>query len=81
MHTTFTKNGIKKEVKNGFSWTVFLFGWIALLIRKQPVPAIICFLTFGLAGFYFMFTANKMLAIDLVEQGWVTTDSIEWVNQ
>jgi len=81
MHTTFTKNGLKKEVKNGFSWTVFFFGWIALLVRKQYGPAAICFFTWNFASMYFMFKANKMLAIDLVEQGWVTTDSIEWVNQ
>jgi len=81
MNTTFTKNGIKKEVKNGFSWTVFFFGWIALLVRKQYGPAVICLFTWNFAAMYFMFKANKMLAIDLVEQGWVTTDSIEWVNQ
>ena len=77
MHATFTKNGVRKEVKIGFSWTVFFFGWIALLIRKQWGPAVITLLTFNMAAFYFMFTANKALAVDLVSDGWLIDRSVE----
>ena len=70
MHAQFTKNGLTKEVKIGFSWTIFCFGWIALLIRKQYSYAVISLLTFNLASWYFMFVANKAKAHDLIEQGW-----------
>jgi hypothetical protein len=70
MNAQFTKNGFTKEVKIGFSWTIFFFGWIALLIRKQYGYAVIALFTFNIASLYFMFTANKAKAHDLIEQGW-----------
>lgn len=71
MKITFKKNGISKKVKYGISWTVFFFGWMALAIRGQYPAALISFFTFGLANFYYMFTANRILAHLLIEQGWV----------
>jgi len=76
MHVKFKKNGITKEVKVGFSWTVFFFGWLALAIRGQYVPALISFLTFNFAGFYYMFAGNRILARQLVENGWVAIDTM-----
>lgn len=77
MHASFTKNGIRKEVKIGFSWTVFFFGWIALAIRKQFAPAAIAFFTLNIASLYYMFAANKALAVDLVADGWLIDRSVE----
>jgi hypothetical protein len=70
MNAQFTKNGLTKEVKIGFSWTIFFFGWIALLIRKQYGYAALSFFTFNITSIYFMFSANKALAHDLIENGW-----------
>ena len=67
------KNSVRRAVKEGFSWTVFFFGLLALLIRKQLIPALICFLTFGIAGFYYMFTANRLLKEQLLLEGWEKT--------
>ena len=74
MHIKFQKNGLTKEVKVGFSWTIFLFGWLALAIRKQYGAAIISILLFNLPVLYYMFAGNKLLARDLAENGWTTTD-------
>ena len=74
MHIKFQKNGLTKEVKVGFSWTIFCFGWMALAIRGQYVPALISFLTFNMASFYFMFAGNRLLAFQLVENGWTTNE-------
>ena len=76
MHAQFTKNGITKEVKIGFSWTIFCFGWIALLIRKQWAYAAISFFTFNFASWYFMFVANKAKAHDLIDDGWAIDRSV-----
>jgi len=74
MKIKFNKNGLTKEVKVGFSWTIFFFGALALLIRKQYGLAAVSFFTFGLANFYFIFAANRMLAQQLIEDGWTTID-------
>jgi len=74
MHIKFNKNGLTKEVKVGFSWTIFFFGALALIIRKQYGLTAVSFLTFGLANFYFMFSGNRMLAQQLIENGWTTND-------
>ena len=79
MKVKFTKNGITQTVKVGFSWTVFFFGWVALLIRKQYVYAAVGFFTFNLASFGIMFFANKAKAHDLIEQGWEIEKSVpQW---
>ena len=69
----FEKNTIRKAVKIGFSWTVLLFSWIALAIRGQVVPAIVCFLLFGIPALYYMFTANRLLKEQLLLEGWKET--------
>ena len=75
MHIKFNKNGLTKEVKVGFSWTIFFFGWMALAIRGQYVPALISFLSFNMASFYFMFSGNRLLARQLIEDGWIAIDN------
>jgi hypothetical protein len=70
MHIKFQKNGVTREVKHGFSWTIFCFGAAALLVRRQYGLAVICLLTLGLANFYFIFSANRLLARSMAENGW-----------
>jgi hypothetical protein len=70
MHIKFQKNGVVREVKHGFSWTIFFFGMIALIVRKQYGLAAISLFTMGIANFYFMFAANRLLARQMAEDGW-----------
>lgn len=76
MHIKFKKSGITKEVKVGFSWTIFFFGWIALAIRGQYVAAFISFITLNIAACYYMFAANRLLARKLVADGWVSLEEL-----
>ena len=70
MKRIFKRNGVHREVKVGFSWTVFFFGFIALLVRGQAIEALITLLTFGLAALYYCFTANRLLTEKLKLEGW-----------
>ena len=78
-------NGLRKEVKLGFSWTTFFFGWFVPLLRGDAKNAIIFLVggllagalssfTFGLAAIgYVIFIAlkyNQMYAKSLIEKGW-----------
>ena len=76
MHIKFKKSGLTKEVKVGFSWTIFCFGWIALVIRGQYLAAFISFITLNIAGFYYMFAGNRLLARQLVGQGWFSIEDL-----
>ena len=66
--------GVSKSVKVGWSWTVFLFGPIALAVRGQWLHAIIyiaaVLLTMGFAApvlwFVYGAMANKLLATQLM---------------
>lgn len=66
--------GFTKEVKSGFSWTVFLFGPIALAIREQYLEAILCLiigpLTLWIYQIYLSFTANEKLYKKLIKEGY-----------
>jgi hypothetical protein len=75
MHIKLQKNGVTKEVKVGFSWTVFCFGWLALAARGMIVPALITLGTLGLAGLYYCFTINRIQARHMVVDGWVIDDA------
>lgn len=52
-----------KEVKVGFSWTFFFFGFFVPLFRNNLNDALLTFLagwfTLGLSHFYFMFKINE----------------------
>lgn len=77
MIVTLKKNGLKKQVKSGFSWTTLLFGaWVPLL-RGMWIQLLIMFLTCGFAYFYYIFTINRIYARKLIEDGWeVSEDDI-----
>ena len=78
-------NGLRKEVKLGFSWTTFFFGWFVPLFRGDAKNAIIFLVggllagalssfTFGIVAIgYAIFIAlkyNRMYAKTLIEKGW-----------
>jgi len=70
MIITLRKNGIRKQVKVGFSWTCFLFGiWVPLLRGMWP-QVFIFIATFGLAGFYYIFKINAIYGRKLIAEGW-----------
>ncbi|MBB5189591.1 hypothetical protein HNQ50_000301 [Silvimonas terrae] len=77
MHLKFHKNGLTREVKIGFSWTIFFFGSIPLAFRGMwgwffAVSLANC-VTFGLFGLIFAFMANKKYAHWLAEKGWTVS--------
>lgn len=70
--------GNRRTVKQGFSWTIFFFGWIALIVRGQGSKALIgLVLTFFfvfpgiLYGWYIAFKGNRDLIDDLISKGYV----------
>lgn len=80
MHIKFTKNGVSREVKAGFSWTVFFFGPFAFAWRGMWGMFFICWiaavLTLGLSALVFPFFANRWYARWLAERGWCTLDRV-----
>lgn len=74
--------GITKEVKVGFSWTTFFFGFFPALFRGDLKWAIIMFIIslvlgsftsgFGgiLSGIIFAFIYNKIYIKELIEKGY-----------
>lgn len=79
-------SGPVKEVKAGFSWTVFFFGLFVPLIRGDLKWAAIMFgvsflvgaITAGLGAFIpglvFCFVYNKIYIKELLEKGYSTTN-------
>jgi hypothetical protein len=78
--------GVSKEVKVGFSWTTFFFGFFPALIRGDLKWAAIMFITalavgaftlgFGawIPGIIFSFVYNKIFIKDLLEKGYRPAD-------
>ena len=78
--------GLTKQVKIGFSWTTFFFGFIPALIRGDLKWAIIMLLleavfgsfTFGIGawfvGIVFSFVYNKIYIKELIEKGYKPAD-------
>ena len=73
-HAVFRKNNVLREVKVGYSWTVFFFGPFPFMFRGQwgwaALAFLLCFLTYGLAGPFIGFFANRSTARFLAENGW-----------
>lgn len=74
MHIRFSKNGVQREVKVGYSWTVALFGPIVYAMRGlwgwAVIALILNIITWGLSGIVLGFFANKQTARHLAENGW-----------
>lgn len=79
-HVHFQKNNISREVKAGFSWTVFFFGAFPFAFRGQWgwffLTWIILGATFGFGGIIVAFFANKITARWLAENDWKVTAGI-----
>lgn len=80
MTIEFTKNGVQRRVKVGFSWTVLFFGPFAFMWRGMWGHAALCWIaamfTLGLSAFVFPFMANRMYGRWLAERGWSTWDKL-----
>lgn len=74
MKMTLEKNGMRKEVKQGFSWTTLFFGCFVPLFRGDLKWAIIMFLlafmTLGLSWLIMPFIYNKKYLEELLNNGW-----------
>jgi hypothetical protein len=78
--------GVTKEVKIGFSWTTFFFGFFPALFRGDLKWAAIMFITatvvglftlgFGawIPGIIFSFVYNKIYIKELLEKGYRPAD-------
>jgi hypothetical protein len=79
MNVRFQKNSITREVKIGFSWTMFFFGGLPLIARGMWKHVLLFLLlyfpTCGLSYFWYACYANRLTARHLAEQGWATGDN------
>lgn len=78
--------GVVKEVKVGFSWTTFFFGFFPALFRGDLkwaaimfiVAALISVFTLGIGawipGIVFSFVYNKIYIKELLEKGYSPSD-------
>ncbi|CAM3915010.1 DUF2628 domain-containing protein [Mesobacillus zeae] len=78
--------GVTKEVKIGFSWTTFFFGFFPALFRGDLKWAVIMFIIASVVGFFtfgfgawipgiiFSFVYNKINIKDLLEKGYRPVD-------
>jgi len=86
MYITLTKAGMIKQIKVGFSWTTFFFGFFVPLFRGDLKWAAIFFVsavslsvfTAGIGGFVlsivFAFIYNKLYIRDMLSAGWVASN-------
>jgi hypothetical protein len=84
--TKLNKAGLTKEVKVGFSWTTFFFGFFPALFRGDLKWAAIMFIisaviggfTAGIgafvSGIVFSFVYNKIYIKELIEKGYQPAD-------
>ncbi|MBI5996342.1 lysozyme inhibitor LprI family protein [Clostridium perfringens] len=72
------KNGIRKEVKEGFSWTTLFFRWLPSLLRGDLVSALKLFiigsLTFGIYTDYKSYNINEDYYTFLTEKGYYSNE-------
>ena len=70
--------GISKEVKVGFSWTMFFFGPLVPLIRGDSkwfiLSIVISLFTVGIGWLFLPFIYNKHYITDLMEKGYRPAD-------
>jgi hypothetical protein len=78
--------GVMKEVKMGFSWTTFFFGFLPALFRGDLKWAVIMLIIeavlgsftlgigAGITGIVFSFVYNKINIKDLLEKGYRPAD-------
>ncbi|MDY2631644.1 DUF2628 domain-containing protein [Clostridium sp.] len=71
--------GQVKQVKVGFSWTMFFFGFFVPLFRGDWMYMIITLLasvvTAGISWLVFPFIYNKLYINNLLKKGWKPTEA------
>lgn len=71
--------GQVKNIKNGFSWTTFFFGfWVPLFrgdIKYLLVMVILNIITIGVSNLVFSFIYNRLYQEDLIKEGYTYIDS------
>lgn len=74
MYILENENGVRKEVKDGFSWTMLFFGVFVPLVRGDWKWLIIsfftAFVTAGISWLVFPFFYNKLYRQDLLNSGY-----------
>lgn len=74
MKVIFSKNGLTRTQKIGFSWTILFFGFVPLLFRGEFWQALLLFistmLTSGLAQVVYAFFGNRYTGRRLTAEGW-----------
>ena len=75
MYTLKNENGVTKQVKKGFSWTMLFFGVFVPLIRGDikwfAISLVAAFVTVGISWLVFPFIYNKLYLNDLLNKGYV----------
>ncbi len=70
-------SGFIKECPEGFSFTTLFFNGLVPLFRGMWGTFAIIFFTFGFAGWYYMFTINKIYATSLLEKGFTPVSELD----
>lgn len=70
--------GLVKQIKVGFSWTTFFWGFFPALFRGDwkwaLIMGIVAFITFGISWLVFPFIYNKLYIRDLLSKGYKPAD-------
>lgn len=80
MQVTFTKNGLTKQIKSGYSWTTFFFGGLNQIFFRGEIliglaVLFTTILSSGIVQIIYGFFANKVTAKRLLADGWVPSPS------
>lgn len=74
MYQLQNQNGVRKEVKKGFSWTMLFFGVFVPLFRGDFkwffIILLVSFITGGISWLVFPFFYNKLYLNDLLNNGY-----------
>lgn len=74
MYTLINDNGVRKEVKKGFSWTMLFFGIFVPMVRGDwkwfIITLIAAMVTAGLSWLIFPFFYNRLYLDDLLNGGY-----------
>lgn len=74
MYTLRNRNGVVKEVKKGFSWTMLFFGVFVPLVRGDwkyfLISLVAAIFTSGISWLVFPFFYNKLYLNDLLNNGY-----------
>lgn len=70
-----TKNGLTKEIPQGYSWTVLFFGVCVPLLRGDMkgfmIQSILAIFTAGISWFIVPFRYNAIYLERMVNKGWM----------